>query len=130
MAQGRTSRGIREQFLNHFYFLRFRRQLPDLLHFLAGAVKAGLSFSQALEFASREFPPPVSREAYQLALQLQAGWTVEAAMAHLRRRLPGEEVDLLAAAVTVQSKTGGGIWLGYWLISQRRSVSGSGSKGC
>ncbi|MDI3280713.1 MAG: type II secretion system F family protein, partial [Bacillota bacterium] len=109
MAEGGAGRLIREKFLRRLYFVRFRRQLPDLLHFLAGAVKAGLSLPQALEFAGREFPPPASREARQLALQLQAGWTVEAAMAHLRKRWPGEEVDLLAAAVTVQSKTGGNL---------------------
>ncbi|MEO8026346.1 MAG: type II secretion system F family protein [Bryobacteraceae bacterium] len=88
-------------------FQRFRENFPDSLDSLARALRAGYSFSAALEAVSQESPAPVSAELRQTATEVNLGMAWSQALANLGRRMPVLEVNLFAAAVQLHARTGG-----------------------
>lgn len=88
---------------------RLVRQLPDAAMLVAGAVRSGASLPQAIAQASRELPSPVGRELDLVAREQRLGVALDAAMAHLERRVPIDEVTLFVAAVRISQETGGNL---------------------
>ncbi len=88
-------------------FSKFREHFPDSLDSLARALRAGYSFSAALESVSYESPEPVSTELRKTATEVNLGMAWSQALANLGRRMPVLEVNLFAAAVQLHSRTGG-----------------------
>lgn len=88
---------------------RLLSQLPDAAMLVAGAVRSGASLPQAIAQASRELPSPSGRELDLVAREQRLGVSLDAAMAHLERRVPIEEVTLFVAAIRLSQETGGNL---------------------
>ncbi len=82
-------------------------QLPDALDFLARSLRAGHPFSAALEMLGNEKLPPLAAEIRKTAEERKLGLSWEAAFENLCQRVPLQEMSVFAAAVQLQSRTGG-----------------------
>lgn len=87
----------------------FERQLPDALAMLAGALRAGQSFLQAVDTVSRETGPPLGPELTRLVQETQVNVPLDEALRHLSARVGSPDLDLVVAAVSVQREAGGNL---------------------
>jgi len=88
-------------------FRKFEENFPDALDSLARALRAGHTFAAAMELLASECEPPVSTEIRKAAVEGNYGTSWDAALANLCQRMPLLEVSTFAAAVQLQTKTGG-----------------------
>ncbi len=86
---------------------RFEQQLPDGLDFLARALRAGHPFASCLEMLANENAQPLAGEIRKVADERRLGMSWEHAFENFCRRVPIQEVGIFAAAVQMQSRTGG-----------------------
>lgn len=93
-------------------------QLPDLIAFLTTALKASLSLRQAFEEAALELPPPLDKEIHRLVQELSMGLSLEQALENLSARVPLEDLNLLATAITIASSSGGNLIFTLETLSQ------------
>lgn len=82
-------------------------QLPDAMDFLARSLRAGHPFSAALEMLGNEKLPPLAAEIRKTAEERKLGLSWDAAFENLCQRVPLQEMSVFAAAVQLQSRTGG-----------------------
>ena len=99
-----------------YFYVRHRRskrlraieeQLPDAMDFLARSLRAGHPFSTALEMLGKERMFPLAAEIKQTVDERRLGMSWETAFENLCRRIPLQEMSVFAAAVQLQSRTGG-----------------------
>jgi tight adherence protein B len=88
-------------------FRQFEENFPDALDSLARALRAGHPFSAGVEIVAQEAEPPVSAELRKAAAEANLGASWEQALANLSERIPLLEVNMFAAAVQMQTRTGG-----------------------
>lgn len=88
---------------------RFHAQLVDCLLLLASCLRAGLSMTQAFAVVAEEMPSPARDEFGLVLKETRMGVTLDDAMAHLKQRMPLDDVALFNAAVLVSRQTGGDI---------------------
>ena len=74
---------------------------------IAGALAGGSSVRSAIGAAARELDGPVSIELGRVAVQLEAGASLELALDGLVSRAPSRSVSLIAAAIQMQRRSGG-----------------------
>jgi tight adherence protein B len=86
---------------------KFEEQFPDALDYLARALKAGHPFAAALEMLANESQPPLAAEMRKTFDERQLGLSWEQALDNLAARVPLMDVGFFAAAVQLQSRTGG-----------------------
>ena len=86
---------------------QFERQLPDALFALASTMRAGASFSTALQALTQHALPPLSQEFTLVNDRIRLGVSPQDAMQELVSRLPSEALNMLAATVRVAIRTGG-----------------------
>jgi tight adherence protein B len=84
-------------------------QLPDTIMLLSNSLKAGYSFMQAVEVASRELPTPISLEFKQMLKEVNLGVNTETALESLSARAQSEDLKLVILAVLIQRQTGGNL---------------------
>lgn len=85
----------------------FEQQLPEALVSVAGSIRAGSSFSSALQGLVMHALPPLSQEMSVVNRQIRLGASPPDAFQQLAIRLGGESLDLLAITVRVAVQTGG-----------------------
>jgi len=99
-----------------YFYVRHRRrkrlgaieeQLPDAMDFLARSLRAGHPFSTALEMLGKERVFPLAAEIKKTVDERRLGMSWETAFENLCRRIPLQEMSVFAAAVQLQSRTGG-----------------------
>ena len=88
-------------------FRRFEEHFPDALDSLARALRAGHPFASAMDIVAEECEVPVSTELRKAAGEGTLGASWEQALGNLADRVPLLEVSMFAAAVQMQSRTGG-----------------------
>jgi tight adherence protein B len=88
-------------------FRQFEENFPDALDSLARALRAGHPFAAGMEIVAQECEAPVSTELRKAAAEANLGASWEQALANLAERMPLLEVSMFAAAVQMQSRTGG-----------------------
>jgi tight adherence protein B len=88
-------------------FRQFEENFPDALDSLARALRAGHPFTAGVEIVAQECEAPVSTELRKAAAEANLGASWEQALANLSDRVPLLEVSMFAAAVQMQSRTGG-----------------------
>ena len=88
-------------------FEEFEQNFPDALDSVARSLRAGHPFASALEIVADECEPPVAAELRQTAIEGNLGTSWEVALSNLAERVPLLEVSMFAAAVELQSRTGG-----------------------
>lgn len=86
---------------------RFEDQFPEALDYLSRALRAGHPFAASLEMLASESQPPLSLEMRTTFDERQLGMSWERALDHLATRVPVMDVSFFAAAVLLQSRTGG-----------------------
>lgn len=85
------------------------QQLPDTIMLLSNSLKAGYSFMQAVDVASKELPPPISTEFKQLLKEVNLGVNTETALESLSNRVQSEDMKLVILAVLIQRQIGGNL---------------------
>jgi len=119
--------------LPYFYILRcrakrfrqFEENFPDALDSLARSLRAGHPFPVAMNIVSEESEQPVAAELQQTAMEGNLGTSWDAALNSLAERVPSLEVSMFAAAVQLQSRSGGKLneVLGGLAENMRESVA-------
>ncbi len=88
---------------------RFLNQLGDTLSMTANAMRAGFSFTQAIELISREMDDPMGTEFGRVIKDLQIGISLENALEGMAKRVDSRDFDLLVTAVLIQRQVGGSL---------------------
>lgn len=87
----------------------FRDAFPDALDLLVSGLRAGLSFTAALQIVSEESPEPVRSE-FAITVEEQAlGLDTRDALVHLTRRVDVLDLRFFVTAVLLQKETGGNL---------------------
>jgi tight adherence protein B len=87
----------------------FAREFPDALDLLVSALRAGLSFSAAMQIVAEESPDPVRGE-FAVTVEEQAlGIDFREAMINLTRRVDSLDLRFFVTAVLLQRDTGGNL---------------------
>ncbi len=84
-------------------------QLADAIVLISNSLKAGYSFLQAVEMVSKEMPPPISEEFYQVQKEINLGYTTEQALENLISRVESDDLGLVITAVLIQRQAGGNL---------------------
>ncbi|MGE0800196.1 MAG: type II secretion system F family protein [Lautropia sp.] len=88
---------------------RFAAQLPDALMLVAGAIRAGASLPLALRQMSLEIQPPCGQEFDLMLREQRLGVTLDQALIGLERRMGGDDLRLVVAAVRIAGDSGGNL---------------------
>ena len=86
---------------------KFNGQLVDALMLISSSLKAGMSLNQSLEVLVEELPPPISDEFALVLRENQMGVALEECLAHLKQRIPLDDLDLIITAIGISRETGG-----------------------
>jgi len=87
----------------------FAQEFPDALDLLVSALRAGLSFSAAMQMVSEESPDPVRTE-FAVTVEEQAlGLDFREALVNLTRRVDSLDLRFFVTAVVLQRETGGNL---------------------
>jgi len=87
----------------------FAREFPDALDLLVTALRAGLSFTAAMQIVADEAPEPVRGE-FAVTVEEQAlGLDPREALMNLTRRVDVLDLRFFATAVLLQRETGGNL---------------------
>jgi tight adherence protein B len=87
----------------------FEGQLPDLLNVWASALRAGRSFTQALDTLVDEASEPARGEFRRAQRQVRLGVPVEQALDDLSKRLRSDSFELVVLTTDVQRRVGGNV---------------------
>jgi tight adherence protein B len=87
----------------------FEAQLPDLLNVWASALRAGRSFSQALDTLVDEASDPARGEFRRAQRQVRLGVPIEQALDDLSKRVRSESFELVVLTTDVQRRVGGNV---------------------
>jgi len=88
---------------------KFVGQLGDTITLMANSLRAGYSLLQAMDLISKETPPPIADEFRRVVREIGLGINHQEAMAHMLRRIPSDDLDLLVSAINIQHEVGGNL---------------------
>lgn len=86
---------------------KFSAQLLDAINLMSSSLKGGLSLLQAIEVVAEEMSAPVSQEFGYVIRENKIGVSFEDSLAHLKERMPAEELSLIVSSILVARETGG-----------------------
>lgn len=87
----------------------FEEQLPGTLALLAGALRAGHSFTTALEGAIREVDEPAHSELRRAAVEHRLGRPVPEALRGVSDRMQSTDLRWVVTAIAIQQEVGGNL---------------------
>ena len=87
----------------------FEAQLPELMGVLSSALRAGRSFSQALDTIVEEAEEPAHSEFKRAQQQVRLGVPIEQALDEMARRLRSDSFELVVLTTDVQRRIGGNV---------------------
>jgi tight adherence protein B len=87
----------------------FNGQLGDTINLMVNSIRAGYSILQAMKAVSEEMDPPISEEFGRVFQEVQLGIPLDEALAHMLRRVPSEDLDMMITAINVQREVGGNL---------------------
>ena len=88
---------------------RFEQLLPEALDLIGRALRAGHSFSSALQMAGSELPEPIGEEMQQTFDEINFGVPTQTALENLVSRVPSTDLSFFAIAVMIQRESGGNL---------------------
>lgn len=88
---------------------KFASQLVDTIMILCSSLRVGMSLQQAFEVLVEEVSPPMSQEFSLVLRQMQMGFTLENALADLRKRMKLDELDMVVTSLLIVRETGGDV---------------------
>ena len=86
---------------------RFNRQLTDALQQMSNALRAGLTFTQALEQVGKESAPPLRQEFGLFIKEVKLGVPVDEALVNMAARVGSEDLELVATSTNIARALGG-----------------------
>jgi len=87
----------------------FAEEFPDALDLLVSALRAGLSFSAAMQIVAEESPEPVRSEFAVCVEEQSLGLDFRETMANLTKRVDSLDLRFFVTAVILQRDTGGNL---------------------
>lgn len=84
-------------------------QLPEFLNILSNALRAGLSFNQAISTAGNEMSDPIRWEFQKVMRDNSLGRPMDEALQELSNRTGDEDVEMLVSAIIIQRQVGGNL---------------------
>lgn len=84
-------------------------QLPEFLNILSNALRAGLSFNQAIATAGNEMSDPIRWEFQKVMRDNSLGRPIDEALQDLSSRTGDEDVEMLVSAIIIQRQVGGNL---------------------
>ncbi|HKQ56732.1 MAG TPA: type II secretion system F family protein [Candidatus Eisenbacteria bacterium] len=87
----------------------FAAEFPDALDLLVSALRAGLSFSAAMQIVSEESPEPVRGEFAITVEEQSLGLDFRESLVNLTRRVDSLDLRFFVTAVVLQRETGGNL---------------------
>ena len=88
---------------------RFISQFPDTLEMLARSLRAGHSFTGAVQLVAQEMPSPVGTEFQKVFDEQNLGIPLRQALLDLTERVDSLDVKFFVTAVLIQRDTGGNL---------------------
>jgi tight adherence protein B len=88
---------------------RLHSQLPDILMILAGSLRAGHSFMEALDMVAQEVGSPGDEEFGRVVAEVRLGRAVPEAMDALAERIGSDDFRWALLAVNIQREVGGNL---------------------
>ncbi|MZQ76187.1 MAG: secretion system protein [Peptoclostridium sp.] len=85
------------------------KQLGDALTMMAGTLRAGYSFLQAMDTVAREMPKPISTEFGKVIKEIQVGGGMEKALDNMLKRSHTDDLDLMVTSVLIHRQIGGNL---------------------
>lgn len=87
----------------------FAEEFPDALDLLVSALRAGISFSSALQIVAEESPEPIRSE-FAIVVEEQAlGIEMREALNNLANRVDSVDIKFFVTAIVLQRDTGGNL---------------------
>ena len=87
----------------------FEKQLIDVLILVKGAVRAGVSFLQALDIVINEMKAPASEEFRRVRREVGLGLPLGQALENLHTRMENDDLYLLVTAININNQVGGNL---------------------
>jgi len=87
----------------------FSNELPDFLLLLASGLRAGLSFTSALDSAAAEGPGEVGRQMRRALGEVQLGAQLDEALTACAERMDSEDLRWTVTALSIQREVGGNL---------------------
>lgn len=84
-------------------------QVGDMILLLSNYLRAGHSFTRAIELVSREVPSPLADELKKFSKDVSLGGSFEEALADLEKRTEDEDLGLVITAIQIQHQVGGNL---------------------
>src|SRR5207249_11419889 len=84
-------------------------QLPETLQLLAGSLRAGYAFQQAVDTLANESPEPTSAEFGRVMTETRLGMAVEVALERMAERVDSDDFPWGVLAVNIQRQVGGNL---------------------
>jgi tight adherence protein B len=86
---------------------QFNAQLVEALQQMANALKAGLTFAQAVEAIARETKPPIQQEFSLFTREVKLGVSIDDALLNMAKRVGSDDLELVATSTTIARSLGG-----------------------
>ncbi len=88
---------------------KFVGQLAEFLILVTNSLRAGQTFLQGVDIASKESPNPIGLEFRQLLKETSLGLPVDQAFTNMLQRVPSEDLQIVMSAFTIQRNIGGNL---------------------
>lgn len=88
---------------------KFEHQLADALVAIAGAMRSGFTFRQAMTEVATNAHAPLGQEFKVFTREMQLGTSLDDALDHLAERVGSAELDLFVSASQIALKVGGNV---------------------
>lgn len=87
----------------------FEEQLPEVLNLIAGSLRAGWGFLQAIGLVAEQMSQPASGEFARAQTEARLGLPVEQALDHMADRLKSPDFTWTVSAIAIQREVGGNL---------------------
>jgi tight adherence protein B len=84
-------------------------QLPDALTIVSNGLRAGFSFTQAMNVAATEMDSPLRDEFLKIIRDNSIGKTLDEALMDFSERTDDDDIDMFVTALIIQRKVGGNL---------------------
>ena len=88
---------------------KFDVQLSDALMISCSSLRAGFSFTQAMEAISIDMPDPIASEFSIVLEEMTMGMPMDEALERLNKRIKSDYLPLMVSSVLIQRQTGGNL---------------------
>ncbi len=88
---------------------KFVNQLAEFLVLITNSLRAGQTFIQGVDIASKESPNPIGYEFRYMLKETNLGLPVEQALNNMLERMPSDDLKIVLSAFAIQRNVGGNL---------------------